>query len=232
MKDLLGSRFPWLRNSIQDFRDARAHSHGSSPESLTAVESVADSIDARLRLAPGYKKKLHNVIHPSLEFVDELVDRIPPAIEVSRRTFSSDPYVNAFFTNVSDLQAVFSHSSEIQDYMEEIHENDAACCALLCMHRTEKTVLGMELSGELLKKDVRQVAVSFSDHRVYSPSPSEAGTREGLKHCLFQGLVTHALGEIMRLKLASHRLESRHRMLDSRLRHYQQRTREIEPGSP
>ncbi|MGB5259322.1 MAG: hypothetical protein WBO34_02230, partial [Gammaproteobacteria bacterium] len=51
------------------------------------------------------------------------------------------------------------------------------------------------------------------------------------KHCLFQGLVTHALGEIMRLKLASHRLESRHRILDSRLRHYQQRTKEIEPAN-
>jgi hypothetical protein len=231
MKDLLGNRFPRLRESIDDFRDARAHSRGKSPDIINAVEGVVDNIDGKIRLAPGYQKKLHHVIYPSLEYVDELVNRIPPAIEVSSRTFSINPYVNAFFTNISDLQLIFSHSSEIQDYMEALHEDDASCCALLCMHRTEKTVLGMELSGDMLNKDVRQVAVSFTDHRVYSPAPSEGDTREGLKHCMFQGLVNNALEAVMNLRLASHRLQDRHRILDSRLRHYQQRTREIEPGS-
>ena len=229
MKDFLGDRLTGLWDSIHHYRDTMGRSR--NPEILNTVDSVVDSTDSRIRLVPGYQKKLHGVIHSSLEYADELVGRMPAAIDVSRRTFTTNPYVNAFFTNVSDLQSVFSHSSEIQDYMDEIHEDDSSCCALLCMHRTEKTVLGMELSDGILKKDVRQVAVSFSDHRVYSPAPSEAETRAGLKHCLFQGLVTNALGQIMQLKLASHRLQSRHRILHTRLRHLQQRAREIETGS-
>jgi hypothetical protein len=138
--------------------------------------------------------------------------------------------VNAFFTNVTDLQSIFSHSSEIQDYMADTHGN-ARCCALLCMSRTEKTVMGMELSGDMLKKDVLQVAVSFADHRIYSPAPSEPEAREGLKNCLFQGLVTNALERITTLRLASHRLQSKHQMLHSRLRRYKQTTREVKQGT-
>lgn len=225
MKDFLGNGFTGLWESFHHYRQGLANRR-EKPEILDTVESVVDSIDSKLRLAPGYQKELHSVILSSLEYSDDLVERIPPAIEVSRRNFSNDPYVNAFFTNATDLQSVFSHSSEIQDYMEEIREDDALCCALLCMHRSEKTVLGMELSGDMLKKDVRQIAVSFSDHMIYSPAPSEAETREGLKHCMFQGLVTNALGHIMSLRLASHRLQSRHRILHSRLRHYRQKATE------
>ena len=230
MKDFLGNSLTGLWDSFHQYRQSRARGRDNT-EVPNTVESVVDSIDSKLRLAPGYQKKLHNVIMTSLEYSDDLVERIPPAIEVSRRNFSSDPYVNAFFTNVTDLQSVFSHSSEIQDYMGEIHEDDALCCTLLCMHRSEKTVLGMELLGDMLKKDVRQIAVSFSDHMVYSPTPSEAETREGLKHCLFQGLVTNALGQIMSLKLASHRLQSWHRILHTRLRHYRQKATAIETDS-
>jgi hypothetical protein len=89
------------------------------------------------------------------------------------------------------------------------------------MRRTEKTVLGMELANNMLKRDVRQIAVSFSDHRIYSPAPNETETREGLKTCLFQGLVTNALERIVQLRHAGHRLQSRRQILHARLRHYQ-----------
>ena len=167
---------------------------------------------------------------PRSNLLMTLSSKIPEAIEVSRSTFASDPYVNAFFTNVTDLQSIFSHSSEIQDYMADTHDN-ARCCALLCMSRTEKTVMGMELSGDMLKKDVLQVAVSFADHRIYSPAPSEPEAREGLKNCLFQGLVTNALERITTLRLASHRLQSKHQMLHSRLRRYKQTTSEVQQGT-
>ena len=92
----------------------------------------------------------------------------------------------------------------------------------------EKTVIGMELAGDMLRKDVLQVAVSFSDHRIYSPAPGETETREGLKSCLFHGLVTNALERIMKLRLDSHHLQSRHQMLHARLRHYRQQLKKVE----
>jgi hypothetical protein len=69
-----------------------------------------------------------------------------------------------------------------------------------------------------LKKDVLQVAVNFSDHHIYSPAPTEAETREGLKHCLFEGLVTNTLERIIRLRLANRRLQTKRQILQGRLR--------------
>jgi hypothetical protein len=231
MKHFIDNRLHALRDAIHRNRQVKALRRSRSEDTLDNVEHVVDGTDSKIRLVPGYRKKLQDNIQSSLDYADEVVGRFPKAIEVSSRTFTTDPYVNAFFANVPDLQSVFSHSSEVQDYMEDIHENDSGCCALLCMRRTEKTVLGIELSGDMLKKDVRQIAVSFTDHRIYSPAPSEPGTRNGLRHCLFQGLVTNALERIMKLRLASHRMQSRHQMLHSRLRHYTQQLRSAEPGS-
>jgi hypothetical protein len=231
MKDSLGNRFNWLRDAIHRNSQGKETRRDRIAATLNTVESVVDGTDSKIRLVPGYKKRLQNIIQSSLEFADDLVSQIPEAIEVSSRTFVSDPQVNAFFTNVTDLQSVFSHSSELCDYMEDTHDDDARCCALLCMHRSEKTVMGMELSGDMLKKDVRQTAISFSDHRIYSPAPSEPETREGLKGCLFQGLVTNALERITQHRLASHHLQSKHQMLHTRLRHYKQQIKEVEQGT-
>ena len=231
MWHFMDNKFPGLRDTLHRNRQGKALRRGRAADILSTVESVIDGTDSKIRLVPGYKKKLQGNIQHSLEFADDLVNQIPLAIEVSSSTFTSDPYVNAFFTNVTDLQSIFSHSSEVQDYMESCHDSNARCCALLCMRRTEKTVMGMELSGNMLKKDVMQTAVSFSDHRVYSPAPSETETRAGLKHCLFQGLVTNALERIAQLRLTSHQLQSRHQMLHARLRHHKQRTGEVNQGT-
>ncbi|HAJ92828.1 MAG TPA: hypothetical protein DCO71_09505 [Gammaproteobacteria bacterium] len=230
MRHFLDNRFPGLRDAIHRNRQEKNLSRSRIAEVLNTVENVVDSTDSKIRLVPGYKKKLQGIIQSSLEFADDLVDQIPETIEVSGRTFATNPYVNAFFTNVTDLQSVFSHSSEIRDYMEDTlddaHDDNDSCCALLCMRRTEKTVMGMELSGGTLKRDVLQVAVSFSDHRVYSPALSEPETRAGLKTCLFQGLTTNALERIVKLQLAGHRLQSQRQMLQARLRRYRQKARE------
>ena len=231
MKFFQGSRFSGLTDIFLPHRPEKQLSNSSAAALIETIESVVDGTDSKIRLVRGYRKKLGDIIQSSLEFTDDLVNRIPQPLEVSSSTFVSDPYVNAFFTNVTDLQSVFSHSSEIQDYMADPHADDAGCCALLCMRRTEKTVTGMELSGDRLNRDVLQVAVNFSDHRIYSPAASETEAREGLRHCLFQGLVTNALERIMKLRLASHQLQSRRRMLHARLRQNRQKLKEAPPGT-
>jgi hypothetical protein len=230
MAHFLDNGFFGLKDIILRNRQEKAHRRSRSTEIFSTIESVVDGTDSKIRLVPGYRKQLQDVIFHALEYAEDLVGQIPKAIEVSSRTFTTDPYVNAFFTNISDLRSVISHSSEVQDYLTETCDS-GHCCALLCMMRTEKTVMGMELENDMLRKDVLQVAVSFSDHRIYSPAPSEAEAREGLRNCLFQGLVSSALERIMQLRLASHRLQSKHQMLDARLRRYRQSFREAQPDT-
>lgn len=229
MKPLIGTTLSGLRDAIQRRIEERASWRTHSAEILNAVENVIDATDSRIRLVSGYRKRLYGLVHNALEFTDTLVEQIPGSIEVGRRTFVSDPYVNAFFVNVSDLHSIFRHSSEIRDFEDE-HRLDEAphCYALLCMRKSERTIMGMELSGDVLRRDVQQVAVSFSDHRIYSPAPSERETRQGLKQCLFGGLVTNALERIMQQKLVSHRLQTERQVLHTRLRHLQQTLKQTE----
>jgi hypothetical protein len=230
MRHFLGNGIIGLRDALLRNKEEKALRRTRAVEIINTVESVVDGTDSKIRLVPGYRKQLQNTILSSLEYADDLVNQIPEPIEINRRTFTSDPYVNAFFANVRDLRSILSHSSEVQEFMADNHDS-AHCCALLCMKRTERTVMGMELSGDVLKKDVLQVSVSFGDHRIYSPAPSEPEAREGLKNCLFQGLVSNALERIMQLRLVSHRLQSKHQMLHSRLRRYRQNTREVQQGT-
>jgi hypothetical protein len=211
-----------LRNALHQRQRAKTARQDRHPDIDKTVERVVDAIDGRIRLVGGYRKKLQDVIINSLEFTDSLIDRFPGAIEVSSRTFVSDPYVNAFFSNTRDVQMIFSQSSEVRDFMEDYaHEEVSQCCALLCMHKMEKTVLGVELAGDTLKKDVKQTAVNFTDHRIYSPAPTEEETRQGLKQCLFEGLVTNTLERVVQLKLSNQRLQHERQMLQARLRHAQ-----------
>ncbi|MGB5606475.1 MAG: hypothetical protein WBN51_08130 [Gammaproteobacteria bacterium] len=198
-----------------------------------AMEQLIDATDSRIRLVSGYKRKLQHVTRNTLEYTDDIVKMIPSAIDVCRKNFISDPYVNAFFVNVTDLQTIFSQSSEIREFIDE-HGNQVIpeCCALLCMRKTEKPVLGMELTGDVLNRDVQQTAVSFSDHRIYSPAPTESETREGLRQCLYGGLVTNALEHIMMGKLAFHRLQLDHQKLRARLRNLQQQMKKMDQDTP
>jgi hypothetical protein len=211
-----------LRNALHQRQLAKGTRQDRHPDIDRTIERVVEAVDGRIRLVGGYRKKLHHVIRNSLDFTEALIDRFPRAIEVSSRTFVSDPYVNAFFANTRDVQVIFSQSSEIRDFMEDYaHENVSQCCALLCMHRQEKTVLGVELAGDAVKKDVKQTAVNFTDHRIYSPAPTEEETRQGLKNCLFEGLVTNSLERVVQLKLSNQRLQHERQMLQARLRHAQ-----------
>jgi len=232
MTSFVDTTLSGLQNAFRHKLEERASQQRHYGEVLNAVEKVVDGTDSRIRLVSGYKKKLHDGVKTALEFADELVARIPGTIEISSSNFVSDPYVNAFFVNANDLHTIFNHSSEMQDFMEDCgsHE-DSQCCVLLCMQKTEKSILGMDLSGDILKKDVQQTAVSFSDHRIYSPAPTEAATREGLKECLLGGLVTNALERIMQDKVKNHRLQSDRQMLHVKLRHLEYKSRSTHQGS-
>jgi len=187
-----------------------------------AVETVIDATDARIRLVKGYRKKLRNCVGSSLEYVDALVENIPDPIEINKQTFISDPRVNAFFVSVQHMQTSFSRSSELRDFFDDPeNRNTMESVTLLCMQRGEKKGFGLDLVGGIVRRDVPQTTVSFSDHQVLSPSATEAEARKGLKHCIFNALVTNALERISSLNASKQLFESRKRSLSSQLRRLQ-----------
>ena len=151
-----------------------------------ALEHVVDSIEPKMRYFPGYKKILNKGVATSLAYISNLVDTIPGPLFISSRTFTTDPQVNAYFATVADTQAVFSNSTELRDFFEA-QENAALedVYALLCMDVEEKTVMGMDLHKDIIRRDAMQTALSFSEHKILSPATNEADVRKGIKQCIF-----------------------------------------------
>ncbi len=184
-----------------------------------AVEGVVDGIEPKMRLVRGYRKKLQPAVATARAYIDALVEQIPGPLFMTPKTFVKDPYVNAFFATPGEVSNVFSGSPELRDFFARPENADIdVACGLLCMVEQEKSVLGMELAQGIVRRDVRQTAVNFSDHKVLTPGATEADARLGLKNCIFNALVSHALQHIADLKAQRRELQDQRRILYARLR--------------
>ncbi|MEJ2309174.1 MAG: hypothetical protein P8Z78_07640 [Gammaproteobacteria bacterium] len=184
-----------------------------------ALEKVIDGTDSRIRLVPNYKRKLFKSIITALDHADRLVEQIPYTIDLDSRHFIDDPYTRALFPTLSGLRRVCHQSSELREFFRESeHWNASQSTALLCMHRNEETVYGMELDGDHVIKDVCQQRVTFDDHHLYSPAEDEQEARLGLKCCIFEGLVNTALANLSQMRKRRLELETRQQVLNARIR--------------
>lgn len=204
---------------IPDIRTASKAEQFSRASIQDAIESVVEGTDPRIRLASGYKRKLQDAVTTSLAYIDDLVDSIPGPLEVNRKTFVAEPQVNAFFATPEELRSIFSQSQELREFFADNGNRDVGeGYALLCMNKQDKTVLGTELNGDMLQREVTQTTVNFSEHKILSPAASEEEVRQGVKKCIFDGLITHALQHVLDLKSQKRDLEDQRRILHARLR--------------
>ena len=189
-------------------------SHTRSEAVNDAIEKVVDGTDARIRYLGGYKRKLRGVVESSYAYFDMLVTRIPGVIEINKGAFTADPRVHAFFITIEDLQNKFSRSSELRHFIEEEKNKEVEdVFALLCMEKTEKTVFGMELKGDVIKRDVAQISVGFTDHQLLAPASSEREARQGLRECLFEQLIIDIMNDIKSLQARQQDFEAQRRIL-------------------
>ena len=210
------SKFAELMKSGNDLA---AKNNISADELDEAIEQVVDGVYQKIRYYPDYKNILKNSVLGSLVYINKLVESIPGPILISKTSFSTDPLVSAYFSTVSIMEEVFSNSTELKGFFSEL-ENASLdeAYAMVCITKTEKTVSGMELHDDIVQRDVRQNRLSFSDHKILSPAASEREVRNGIKQCIFNGLVTHAAQQILEVEEKKKGLESRRCMLNSKLR--------------
>ncbi|HHH45197.1 MAG TPA: hypothetical protein ENK49_13760 [Gammaproteobacteria bacterium] len=193
-----------------------------------AIEHVVEEINPKLRALGGYRKKLRPCVKHTLDYCNTLVTDLPASVEVSSRSWGQEPAVRAFFSNAGEVQQVFSQSQELRDFFDR-HLQAEYCHVLLSMERRERSVLGMEMHGDMIKRDVRQTTVNFTDHRVVTPSVDEQELKEKLRQRAFESLIAFTLERISDLVAARHLAQEQQQLLNMRRKIAQLKGNSLEP---
>lgn len=195
-------------------------SRGRYPDSLVeaAIERAVDGTDSRLRLLPGYRKRLRGPVIQAIDHVVALVDSLPEPLVAGHENFSAEPRLATLFVSAEHMLETLGRDRAMISFLKEAAVGAERLTALLLAERIEKNVLGMELAGEQVRRDVAQLTVSFRNHRLVDVADNEAETRRQLKRRAFDHLLSLALARIVdvreeRTDLARQRDVLRHKLL-------------------
>ena len=158
------------------------------PELLSAIERAVSLVEPQLKHSSQYPKAFRKPVRTALEYAHNLAYSVPGPIAVNLDSYAHDAYVHAIFPSMDHVSDAFRASHAIQDYLRENPATDEIY-ALMGMRRREKATMGIELSGEVIQRDVPQNVVYFISHTVVDPAPSEKQSRERVAWGFFNDLV-------------------------------------------
>ena len=69
-----------------------------------ATDRVIEGTDKRLQGLGSYRRQLRDAVEKAVVHVIGLIDTLPEPVEISRRTFGSDPRLHAFFASFDHMQ--------------------------------------------------------------------------------------------------------------------------------
>ena len=187
------------------------------------IEIIVEGTDRRIRVVHAYKRKLEPAVERTLAFIEELVASLPAPLELSRHSWQADPTVNALFATAEDVRITLSGSKELRNFFQSEAVVQHAY-ALLAVTRKEKTVLGIDLSGDLLQRDVKQTSVGFGEQRILAPGATEADARDAVKKSALNLFINHAQKRLLDSQGRRDGLERERQVLQIRLKYL--RTRE------
>jgi hypothetical protein len=113
--------------------------------------------------------------------VVNFVNALPPAITADRQGYMTDPRLRALFASPESLREILSFSDGTRNYLKQApNPLPTELYAGLGAVRVERNVLGIEMEGEILQRDVAQTVVNFRDHRVVCFADNEQDSRREL----------------------------------------------------
>lgn len=193
---------------------------GRYPESLIemAIERAVDGTDPRLRAVPAYRKRLREPVIHAIDHVVALVELLPAPLLAASSEFSRDPRLKALFVSPEHMREVFGNDPQLSEFRDTNNGPGDGLTALLLAERKEKQTFGMEVAGDTVRRDVAQMTVSFTHHRLIDLSANEAETRRMLRHRAFDHLISIALSQISDAKSERVELKHRHELLKGKLK--------------
>jgi hypothetical protein len=192
---------------------------GTYPEALVAAatERAVDGTDSRLRLLPGYKKKLRPAILQAIDHVVALTDDLGSPLELGAGAYGTDPEITAYFASADHLQDVLALDPQLVAWRKSSGAVADRMVALLLMEQRERKVFGHALEGDRVLSDVAQTTVSFTEHRLVDPAPNLDEALKLLRRRAFDHLLMLALARMGEAQAERGALEQERALLKRKL---------------
>jgi hypothetical protein len=203
------------------FGSARQPADTDAERKLVAdtIEAVVDAVEPRVRLHSRYREKLDECVRHSIAHLRTIGREPLEPVLLTRAAWASDPRVNAFFGAADDVAGCLGRSAELRSFFDRpANASVQEAFALLGMKKEERSVLGMELKGDAVQRDVAQVQVSFSGHRVVAPSATLAAARLEIGRRILLRLAQVALARIVAAEAKATELQQHKAYLAARMR--------------
>lgn len=172
----------------------------NDPRLQEAIERAVYLVEPRLKQSGGYPGRYRAVLGRALRYADQLAAAFPGPVELDREHFVRDPFVHAVFGSQDAIQHTLCLSRAMREYQLRPDAGTGDIYALMGMRRNEKRVFGLETEGEMLRRDVAQQTVSFSDHTLSCISASEAETRALVAWSIFDSLAARVASHMEGLR--------------------------------
>ncbi|SOY73885.1 conserved hypothetical protein [Cupriavidus taiwanensis] len=169
-----------------------------------------------VRLVPGYRKQLAPALAVAHQYLRDVVAGLPEPSIASEAAWESDPYIHAFFGTPQDVMPALSRSADLRDYFSRSAPAPEAY-AVLGMEKQERRTLGFALEGDVMRSDVPQLTLSFTDHRVRICAASDAALREEIAGRMLDQLALQALAQVASGKSRRDLVEQEQVLLTTRL---------------
>ena len=183
------------------------------------IELIVEEVEPRVRLHARYREKLEPCVRSSIAYLRSIGKQPLDPLLLSRKSWSDDPRVNAFFARADDVSTCIGRSRELRAFFENPSNAEVQeAYAVLGMKKQEHTTFGTQLQGDAVQHDVSQTAVNFSDHRLVAPSATLAATRLEIGRRTIQRLAQIALARIVAIDMKASELQEHKAFLGARMR--------------
>lgn len=154
------------------------------------VNHVVDAVDPRMRAISKYAKKLSGPVTNTWEYLDYVANNIPAGPVLDKRDYKIDPRLKLLFESECSMQQLFNSISPLIDENENImqHNRDRAYM-LLCMEKHEHEFFGADIAGDIIRREVKQTSVTFSNRKFLSAGYGVESAKRGFKSCAFEGIL-------------------------------------------
>jgi hypothetical protein len=205
-----------ILDTWNQYREAKKNQRQKESDLIDLIERMVQDSDPSIRKVAEYRNQLKQPVENALGHIESLISSIPGPFGLSTEAWDKDPLIHALFVNPDEIRSLLQSCVDLNSFFQQSGVKTAV--ALLTATKKERTIFGTAQQGEIVRRDVPQLAVEFYDHRVVAPGVDEAENRRELFHRGLYVLAAHTLEEILRIHSIREELTEERRMLAVKLK--------------